>query len=202
MADMRSGPTEYCLDAPGCHNGRCRLHRGYFEGGRIKSTHAAVLLLLVPAACSTQETFPGTFQATVIGVSDGDTMSVKLADGTVERLRFQSIDAPESDQPFGEEATQFVEAKAMNREATVTASGRDQYQRLIAKIEVQGEDLSTELLKAGLAWWFYHYSDELDLAAIEAESKANRRGLFASDTPIYPRIWRRGARIPEPTSDR
>ncbi len=88
------------------------------------SAHAAVLLLLVPAVCSAQETFPRTFQATVIGVSDGDTMSVKLSDGTVERMRFQSIDAPESGQPFGEEATRFIQAEAMNREVTVTASGR------------------------------------------------------------------------------
>ncbi len=54
------------------------LHRGYFTGGRIKSTHAAVLLLLIPAVCSTQETFPGMFQDSVIGVSDGDTMSVEI----------------------------------------------------------------------------------------------------------------------------
>jgi hypothetical protein len=89
----------------------------------------------------------------------------------------------------------FIEGKALNQQVTVTAAGRDQYRRLIAKIEVGGEELNTELLKAGLAWWFYHYSDELDLAALEAESKTNRRGLFASDTPIYPRIWRRGARL-------
>lgn len=30
---------------------------------------------------------------------------------------------------------------------------------------------------------------------MEAEAKAMRRGLFASETPIYPRVWRRGARL-------
>jgi hypothetical protein len=34
-----------------------------------------------------------------------------------------------------------------------------------------------------------------------ANDLPTRRGLFASGTPIHPRIWRRGARIPEPTSD-
>lgn len=44
------------------------------------STRASMLRLfvVVPSACFDQETFTRTFQATVIGVSDGDTMRVRL----------------------------------------------------------------------------------------------------------------------------
>ena len=139
--------------------------------------------------------FPRTFQAEVISVSDGDTVRVKESDGTIHRLRFNAIDAPESDQPYGPEATQFLENMVLGKTITIKAEGEDQYGRLISVLEVEGQNVNEALLKAGLAWWFYHYSDDLDLASLESEAKAMRKGLFASESPLYPRNWRRGARL-------
>lgn len=93
---------------------------------------AALSLLLLCPGVSFAQSFPRTFDAKVISVTDGDTARVREDDGTVHRIRFNSIDAPESNQPFGDKATEFLEAKVLNETVTVKAEGADQYGRLIA----------------------------------------------------------------------
>ena len=167
--------------------------RTNLEGTSMRSlTVFAVLMALAPVASAQ---FPRTFDAEVLSVSDGDTIRVRESNGDVHRLRFNAVDAPEVDQPFGNESTDFVRGMVEGKTVTVMAEGEDDFGRLIANIEVDGKNVNQELLKAGLAWWFYHFSDEQELAELEAEAKAMRRGLFMSETPIYPRNWRRGARV-------
>jgi endonuclease YncB( thermonuclease family) len=159
---------------------------------------AAVACLLISANAAAREAFPREFSAKVIRVPDGDTLRVRLPDGALESVRLTAVDAPESDQPFGEIATKFVESAVLDQVVLVRAFARDRYGRLLSDVTTpSGVDLSRELLKAGLAWWFYQFSDDLELASLEIESKVNRRGLFSADAPIDPRAWRRGARIRE-----
>jgi hypothetical protein len=62
-------------------------------------------------------------------------------------------------------------------------------------------DVSLELVKAGHAWFFWQFANENlpraeILAEAEIEAKFNRRGVFAAEDPIYPRVFRRGGRVP------
>jgi endonuclease YncB( thermonuclease family) len=138
------------------------------------------------------------FTATVTKVFDGDTCEVRRADGQREVLRFQGVDAPERDQPFGEEAAAFVRDSILEEDVKVLAFGRDStsQQRLLAEIVLpSGARLNEELVRRGLAWWFYHYSRDRSLAELELKAKMESRGLFAERNPIYPRNWRDGARV-------
>ena len=163
----------------------------------IKGRLFLVLSAIAAASNAAAQEFPRTFEAEVTEVTDGDTVKVLTADGTEHRLRLQAVDAPESDQPYGDEATRFVEEQVLGKTVAVTAMDEDTYGRLISFVEFDDMILNEELLRKGLAWWFYQYSDDLELAGIEADARANRRGLFADYAPISPRVWRHGGRVEE-----
>jgi hypothetical protein len=49
-----------------------------------------------------------------------------------------------------------------------------------------GTNLSRELVRAGLAWWYCKYSTDPILAALELEAYGARRGLWSDPNPIPP----------------
>jgi endonuclease YncB( thermonuclease family) len=54
-----------------------------------------------------------------------------------------------------------------------------------------GKSLNRELVRAGLAWHYVRYSDEVALARLESESRASRRGLWADTRPVPPWEFRK-----------
>jgi len=94
-----------------------------------------------------------TFEGVVTGVTDGDTLMVKIG-GRQERVRLIGVDAPEKGQGFwGEKATQFARERAFKRTVTLEldVQERDRYGRLLAYVYVNGSMLNEELLREGLA---------------------------------------------------
>lgn len=86
--------------------------------------------------------------ATVVGVSDGDTIRVRLAGGAVERVRYIGIDAPELSHPedgiaaecHGDEATRANEGLVARQEVLLERdiSDRDRNGRLLRHVWVGG----------------------------------------------------------------
>ncbi len=114
-----------------------------------------------------------TIPCIVAKVTDGDTVRVrhkpwwllfpknkgKLTDTTIS-VRLYGIDAPETGQPWGEEATRFVKKYLTpKRQVQVKLLARDRYGRAVGIILYRKryaffwelEDLSKELLRKGLA---------------------------------------------------
>ncbi len=137
------------------------------------------------------------FTGTVISVHDGDTAQVKKANGEVVTVRFIYCDAPEIGQPHGNEARTFVHNMIAGKTVTVRATGTDDYGRILGEIFVDGKSVNKEVIREGHGWWFYHYHPERELGDLEAEARSRRKGLWAAESPIYPRAWRRGARLVE-----
>lgn len=76
--------------------------------------HLAAFLLLFPALAE-------TFQGRVVGVHDGDTLTL-LARGNVEhKIRLQGIDAPEPGQPYGKASRANLARMAYAKDAKPTA---------------------------------------------------------------------------------
>jgi hypothetical protein len=68
------------------------------------------LLLMALAALSAFPAFAQDISGQVVGVSDGDTITVLVIDGAKKspvKIPFDGIDCPESDQHFGQAAKQF-----------------------------------------------------------------------------------------------
>jgi endonuclease YncB( thermonuclease family) len=149
---------------------------------------SAAVAVLVGAACAGE-----TFTGKVVAIHDGDTISVLRGRETV-RLRLEGIDTPELGQAFGRAAKQFTAELAFGREATVTTHYRDRFDRPVARVRLGGEDLSLALVRAGMAWHFTRYSSDRELATVEREARAARRGLWAEPNPTPPWLWRTNQR--------
>ncbi len=130
-------------------------------------------------------------QGTVIGVPDGDSLVVR-ADSRQYRVRLEGIDCPEFGQAFGKEAKQFTRATAWGKSVLITSHGTDQYDRVVGYVRLpDGRVLNAALIRSGLAWWYRRHSQDREFERLEAEARAEHRGLWSRQNPQPPWRWRR-----------
>lgn len=144
-----------------------------------------VLLLLIAIDVADRP-----FTATVVAVHDGDTISVRTATETI-RLRLEGIDCPEYKQPYSARAKQFTSDLVYRRQVTVEGRGRDQYDRLLARVRVSGIEVNEALVRNGLAWHYQRGAIDRALADAERTARATGAGLWADKNPVPPWLWRR-----------
>jgi endonuclease YncB( thermonuclease family) len=168
-------------------------------GGRRALARASVrvqlaLLTLLLVATGATGAWAETFQGKVIGVADGDTITV-LHDRRPETIRLNGIDAPEKAQAFGNRAKQFTADLAFGQVVEVIVRDQDRYGRTVADVRLpDGRSLNHEAVRGGYAWWFRRYSRDASLAALESEAREARRGLWGDAYPIAPWDWREAQR--------
>lgn len=166
----------------------------------VRIVLASVALCLAVAAPIRAQSLTGK----VIKVADGDTVTVLDANNHQERIRFQGIDAPESAQAFGNVSKENVARLVFGKTIIVEYAKRDKYGRIVGKILLDGKDINLEQLRAGMAWFYRFYENELSeadrkaYAAAEAEAKASKRGLWKDASPTPPWEFRHPGK---PTSD-
>jgi len=154
---------------------------------RVGAKAVAVAVLLLAASPAWAEV-----RGRVVGVKDGDSIEV-LAGARAVEVRLWGIDCPETGQPFGKQAKHFTSSAAFGKEVGVEERGRDRYGRLLGVVTLpDGRALNEELVRAGLAWWYYAFAPkELGLALLEKEAKGARRGLWADPRAVPPWAWRK-----------
>jgi endonuclease YncB( thermonuclease family) len=132
------------------------------------------------------------FTASVVRARDGDSIDVR-ADGQIVRLRLNGIDCPEFRQPRGREAWAFTWERVRGQTVRVRETAQDKYGRTVADVTLPDSSvLNRELVRAGWAWHYKAHSTDADLARLENEARAARRGLWADEAPIAPWVWRHG----------
>lgn len=138
-------------------------------------------------------------------VPDGDTAYGK--DGL--KCRIDSADAPETahngkpGQTYGAEAGKTLRDMVLNKEVTVRItkpttiqpgekpSKANNYGRDLCQIEIEGKNVSTEMIRSGAAWLYEHFNNDPRLKAVQADAAKNKRGLWANENPIPPWEFRR-----------
>jgi endonuclease YncB( thermonuclease family) len=135
------------------------------------------------------------FDAVVVAVHDGDTISVRSGT-TTQRLRLVGIDCPEARQPFSARARRFTSDLVFGRTVRVEGHGFDRYDRLLARVRVDGTDVNEALVRAGLAWQYTLGTPDAALAEAERAARAARAGLWSDPDPVPPWRWRREHRRP------
>ena len=70
------------------------------------------------------------FTGKVVGISDGDTISV-LREGKAVKVRLHGVDTPEQAQAFGTQARKFTGDLGFQRHVTVVVHTTDRYGRLV-----------------------------------------------------------------------
>lgn len=151
----------------------------------------AASLLLVHASAA------DTLQGRVVGVSDGDTVTVLDDSNTQFKIRLMGIDAPEKKQAFGSRSKESLSALVFNKQVMVEYNKKDKYGRTVGKIIVDGVDANLEQIKAGMAWHYKKYEKEQSVddrsiyAKAEDGARGEKRGLWFDSEPTPPWDWRK-----------
>lgn len=152
---------------------------------------SAVLVLLATAAGADSVT------GRVVGIADGDTLTLLDGANTQHKIRLTGIDSPEKKQPFGQHCKQSLSDLAYGRTVAVEANKRDRYGRVLGKVLVDGQDANLEQVRRGCGWHYKKYmneqplDDRLAYNAAEDSARAARVGLWADRDPVAPWDWRK-----------
>jgi endonuclease YncB( thermonuclease family) len=151
-------------------------------------------MLTIPKVCP-------AWPAKVMAVPYADELKV-MVDVRREVVRLYGIDCPIDPQPFGKEARLYTSKLCLGKMVDVKPIVRDQYDRIIAWVDIDGQSLNKELIRAGMAWWYRKYLPfELGLARLEKAARKAKIGLWADPAPMPP--WEYQALPPgQPTGPR
>jgi micrococcal nuclease len=151
----------------------------------------ALGLIGIASIVSAQARPASTYTAHVVRIIDGDTIHVRDITGEKHRIRLAMIDAPESEQPFGTEATKKI--SELLRQGTVRLKVKciDKYNREVAFVYCEGKDVSAEMLKDGMALHYHMNFDKCDIYdKFEAAAKRCHKGLWSQEKVEKPWNYR------------
>ncbi|MBD2232913.1 thermonuclease family protein [Phormidium tenue] len=143
--------------------------------------------------------------ATVVSTGDGDTLRVQGQDGPVT-IRLACVDAPESNQAFGPEATlRLQQLVSTGQPVEVRAIERDRYGRTVAEIYSGGQSVGLQLVREGYAVVYEQYISGCaatadDYRQAESAARNARRNFWSQPNPTLPWDFRRGGSSPTPTA--
>jgi len=149
---------------------------------------AAIALALCQVFHAQAETLSGV----VIGVADGDTLTVLDADKVQHKIRLAGIDAPEKMQAFGNRSKESLSDLVFEKTVNVETNKRDRYRREIGKVLVNGRDVNLVQVERGMAWFYRKYQREQSpndrklYEAAEDAAKDGKKGLWRDTDPVPP----------------
>ncbi len=157
-------------------------------------------MLLLSATASPAQLF-----GKVVGIADGDTVTVLEESDQQHKVRLAGIDAPERRQAYGDRAKQHLSSLVYGKAVVVVWDKRDRYGRIVGRVLARdcsgltcrySVDAGLEQIKAGLAWHYKQYAKEqplaerLEYAALEQLARTRREGLWHDADPIPPWEYR------------
>ena len=137
--------------------------------------------------------FTGIGESKVTYISDGDTIWVK---GINRSIRLGYIDCPETTQPYGLEAKEYLLNRILGEEVSINITGDDRkHDRIIGEVFYKDENLNKTMVEKGYAWVYDYYCDQeplcSELKALEAKAREQKLGLWKMAKPVEPWVWRR-----------
>jgi endonuclease YncB( thermonuclease family) len=137
-----------------------------------------------------------SFQARVVGVTDGDSLTVLDDRSQQLRVRLAEIDAPERGQPWGNRSREALSALVFGKTISVQQTDTDRYGRVVARVFAEGRDVNRTMVEQGAAWAYREYLTDETLIATEARARQGRTGLWSmsDQQTVAPWEWRRGQR--------
>ena len=131
-----------------------------------------------------------TLKGRVVGVHDGDTLTLLTGRNKEVKVRLEGIDAPEIGQAFGTASKQSLSELVFGREVTVRSSGTDDYGRHLGNVYVGDRWANLEQVARGMAWQYVHYNHDPKLRAAEIHARAEHLGLWKDKNPTPPWDYR------------
>ena len=135
------------------------------------------------------------YTGTIIGVHDGDTVTLLTPHHKQIKIRLANIDAPELKQPYGMTAKQTLSNFIFQKHVIVTAKNKDRYGRTIGTITRSDDHLNinTALISVGAVWVYRTYAKDPTLIQIENTARNAGKGLWSlnDQPPVPPWDWRK-----------
>lgn len=153
----------------------------------------ALLFLTLFSLSAAADTLVGR----VVGLADGDTVTVLDEQKTQHKIRLAGIDAPEKGQAYGNVSKQSLSDLVFDKTVSVDWHKVDRYGRKVGKILIDGLDTNLEQVKRGLSWHYKEYAkeqsseDQARYADAETQARHDKRGLWNEAEPIPPWAWRK-----------
>lgn len=136
-----------------------------------------------------------TLTGRIVGIADGDTATLLIAEKREIRIRLDQIDAPEKDQAFGQASKRSLSELIFGKSVTVQVKTTDRYGRTVGTIVAKGLDVNREQIRRGMAWAYRKYLCDPGLLAVEASARNERRGLWDEPNPLPPWEFRIGGSV-------
>ncbi len=133
----------------------------------------------------------------VVGITDGDTITVLDDNKQQHKIRLMGIDAPEKAQAFGAASKKALSDLTYQKSVTVDYKKQDRYERKVGKVIMNNQDICLTMIELGMAWHYKDYEKEQsktdrDLySQAELKARESRIGLWQDSTPIKPSEFRR-----------
>lgn len=157
-------------------------------------------LFVLAALLVCQASVADVLHGRVVGVSDGDTITVLDSNHRQHRVRLTGIGAPEKKQAHGQHSKQSLSRMVYGKQVAVDWKKQDGYGRILGRVSGPAGDVNLAQIHAGMAWHYKHYakdqlaSERAAYAKAEEHARLTGRGLWADSDPTPPWDWRRATR--------
>ena len=131
----------------------------------------------------------------VVGIHDGDSITVLSVEKKQIKIRLEGIDAPELKQPFGSRAKEHLSSLIMGKDVSLIVKGEDLYKRTLSKIFLGAQDVNLTMISDGFAWHYSKYSKDKKFAEAEAQAKIKKKGLWIDQDPVAPWDYRSNEKV-------
>lgn len=133
---------------------------------------------------------PKEFDAKVMKVIDGDTIKVVDRDFQTLLIQLNGVDAPEVPQDFGTEARDALAKRLHEKVVHVVIASRDELDRIAAEVFDGDESMNVWVIAQGYGWYNHKYDTDEAKSVAETEARSATKGLWASETPVPPWVWK------------
>ncbi len=133
----------------------------------------------------------------VVGISDGDTLTLLTQNRQQVKIRLHGIDAPELSQAWGQRAKQALSSLTFRQLVSVQETDQDQYGRIVGIVYRNQLSINEALIVSGHAWVYREYNKNKRWNTLETEARKKRRGLWnlQPNQRIPPWDYRRRNRV-------
>jgi endonuclease YncB( thermonuclease family) len=143
------------------------------------------------------------FEGKVVGVSDGDTITVLDSKKEQHKIRVSGIDAPEKGQEFGNKAKEQLSDLVYGKTVNLPDAKIDKYGRTVSRVLVGNTDAGLAMIQAGMAWHYKKYeieqspADRVRYSEAEVSARGAKIGLWSQVTPTRPEDFRYESKAPK-----
>lgn len=132
-----------------------------------------------------------TVSVKVVGITDGDTVTVIDNTKKSYKVRLDQIDAPERRQAYGNRAKQHLSALVYKKTVMMDWNSKDRYGRILGTLFYQGKNINYQMVADGYAWAYTKYLRNQIYLDAQKVAKRERLGLWSDENPIPPWDWRK-----------